>query len=363
MNRIKKYPILLFFILGFAFSKNTYTISGSVKNEAGDIIKKGSVILVNKKDGSEIKKTKINRKGEFKLKKIQTGKYQINVDADGKGSLNVDVMDGDVKDLVVILINNAPEKNDLVEITAVNEPIQEKDSTLDTPLKTKTAEDLLPQVRAFDQVDKLQFEDQFFEYESNLRVLKNQIDSLKSIVTAFEKKQTMPNVSREILDLIKVPEFQYRIELKNGTVVLGDILSETDSTLVLKTQIGQLVLKKEMVIRRDKHEEPEPKVIFLGDPFVNIYPDRHEFSGRVKNVGQKRADFVRVVTNLFTQTTKPAGQDSVFVKGSRIIYDSGVIADTALEPGQTATYNFPVKIKGRRKVQYHTMDIHWNTTD
>ena len=48
-------------------------ISGSVKNEAGDIIKKGSIILVNKKDGSEIKKTKINRKGEFKLKKIQTG--------------------------------------------------------------------------------------------------------------------------------------------------------------------------------------------------------------------------------------------------------------------------------------------------
>ena len=84
---------------------------------------------------------------------------------------------------------------------------------------------------------------------------------------------------------------------------------------------------------------------------------------RIKNVGQKRADFVRVVSNLFTQTTKPAGQDSVFVKGSRMIYKSGVIADTALEPGQTATYNFPVKIKNRRKVQYHTMDIHWNSSD
>ena len=43
---------------------------------------------------------------------------------------------------------------------------------------------------------------------------------------------------------------------------MGDILSETDSSLVLKTQIGQLVLKKEMVIRRNKHVEPEPKVIF-----------------------------------------------------------------------------------------------------
>ena len=136
-------------------------------------------------------------------------------------------------------------------------------------------------------------------------MLKNQIDSLKSIVTAFEKKQTMPNISRELLDLIKVPEFQHRIELKNGTVVLGDILSETGSSLVLKTQIGELVLEKEMIIRRDKHEEPAPKVVFLGDPFINIYPDRHEFSGRIKNIGQRRADFVRVLSSLYTQTTRP----------------------------------------------------------
>ena len=354
----------LLIIVGFTYAKDTYTISGSVQNEAGETIKKGSVVLVNKTDGSEIKKTKINRKGKFKLKKITPGKYQINAEAEGKGSLPIDVVDNDIKDLVVIIKNSDDKKIDTSENIAVITP--EKTETvqaLDTPLKTEKTGDLLPQVRAFDQVDKLQFEEQFFEYESNLRVLKNQIDSLKSIVIAFEKKQTMPNLSRELLDLIKVPEFQYRVELKNGTVVLGDILSETDSSLVLKTQIGQLVLKKDMVIRRDKHEEPEPKVIFLGDPFVNIYPDRHEFSGRVKNVGEKRADFVRVVTNLYTQTTKAAGQDSVFVKGSRIIYDSGVIADTALEPGQAATYSFPVKIKSRRKVQYHTMDIHWNTTD
>ena len=362
MNRHRINILLLSAIIGFAYAKDSYTISGSVQNESGETIKKGSIVLVNKADGAEVKKTKISRKGKFKLKKIATGKYQINVDADGKGSLPVNVMDGDIKDLLVI-IKNDNKIDTPKEATPIATVQSEETQTLDTPLKTKKEEELLPQVRAFDQVDKLQFEDQFFEYESNLRVLKNQIDSLKSIVLAFEKKQTMPNVSREILDLIKVPEFQYRIELKNGTVVLGDILSETDSSLVLKTQIGQLVLKKEMVIRRDKHEEPEPKVIFLGDPFVNIYPDRHEFSGRVKNVGEKRADFVRVVTNLFTQTTKAAGQDSVFVKGSRIIYDSGVIADTALEPEQTATYSFPVKIKGRRKVQYHTMDIHWNTTD
>jgi len=364
MNKKHITTLLLVIILGFSYAKDKYTVSGIIQNEKGETIKKGSVVLINKKDGTEIKKSKVNRKGAFKFKKIANGKYQVKLDESDKGMLSVDVMDDDVKDLVIIINNLMENKNEeQVNTEATSSDKQKEIENLNTPLKTENEEDLLPQLRPFEQVDKLQFEDQFFEYESNLRVLKNQIDSLKSIVTAFEKKQTMPNVSREILDLIKVPEFQYRIELKNGTVVMGDILSETDSSLVLKTQIGQLVLKKEMVIRRNKHEEPEPKVIFLGDPFVNIYPDRHEFSGRVKNVGEKRADFVRVVTNLFTQTTKAAGQDSVFVKGTRIIYDSGVIADTALEPGQTATYSFPVKIKGRRKVQYHTMDIHWNTTD
>ena len=364
MNKKQIFIILFFCTCFFNTVQASYTVSGSVKDQDGNIIRKGTVTLIKETDGSEVKETKLNRKGEFKLKKISSGNYTVNIDAGGKNSSPVSVMDDDVKnlDLIINLVKEVEKKdNEDSKIPTQNKPSQLQ--TLNTPLQTQKESDLLPQVRQFGQVDKLQFEDQFFEYESNLRELKNQIDSLKSIVTAFEKKQTMPNVSRDILDLIKIPEFQYRVELKNGTIVMGDILSETDSSLVLKTQIGQLVLKKEMVIRRNKYEAPEPKVIFLGDPFVNIYPDRHEFSGKIKNVGKKRADFVRVISNLFTQTTKLAGQDSVFVKGSRIIYNSGVIADTALEPGETATYNFPVKIKNRRKAQYHTMDIHWNNTD
>ena len=195
-------------VLGFSYAKGKYTVSGIVQNENGEPIKKGSVVLINKTDGSEVKKGKISRKGVFKLKKIPNGKYQINVDADGKGTLPVNVMDDDVKDLVIIvksLMENENEEQVNTELVTSDKP--EDIETLNTPLKTITDENLLPQLRPFEQVDKLQFEDQFFEYESNLRVLKNQIDSLKSIVTAFEKKQTMPNVSRELLELIKIPDF------------------------------------------------------------------------------------------------------------------------------------------------------------
>ena len=208
----------------------------------------------------------------------------------------------------------------------------------------------------------MKFEDLFFEYDSNIKALEIEMDSLKRVVKGYQKGQTMPNVSRELLDLIKVPTFQHQVELQNGTVVSGDILEESDSTLTLKTQIGTLVLKKEMVVRMDELKKPGPKVILLGEPFIDYYPDRQIFSGQVKNVGEIRADFVRIIGNLFDQTTTNTGTDSIFVRGTRIVYESNVVADTALEPGQTAPYTLTVSITKGRKAEYHTMDIHWEET-
>ena len=86
------------------------------------------------------------------------------------------------------------------------------------------------------------------------------------------------------------------------------------------------------------------------------------FSGKVKNVGDVRADFVRVFGTLFDQTTKTSGLDSIFVKGKKITYRTNVVSDTALEPGQTAPYILSVKIKNGQKAAYHTMDIKWEQT-
>ena len=195
-----------------------------------------------------------------------------------------------------------------------------------------------------------------------MKFIKEEIDSLKSVVKGYQKKQTMPNVGREILDLIKIPDFQHRVELQNGTVVSGSIIQESDSSLTLKTQIGTLVLKKEMVIKMDELKKPGPKVTFLNEPFIDYYPDKQVFSGKVKNIGEVRADFVRVIVKLFDQTTKNAGMDSIFVKGDRTVYETNVIADTALKPGKTASYSLTVPIEKGRKAEYHTMDIRWEQT-
>ena len=44
------------------------------------------------------------------------------------------------------------------------------------------------------------------------------------------------------------------------------------------------------------------------------------------------------------------------------MYDSNVVADTDLEPGQTASYTLTVQLRKGQKTEYHTMDVHCNET-
>ena len=345
MNRYLTWLLLL----GIVFAVNVkqkvkkkFTVSGVVQNSAGKKIKKVKLTIINE-EGKKIESGKSKGGGEFKFKQIRAGSYTLMGEhkKEGKGDVKFTLKTTDV-DLTLSISNTLSQTNSETEITEQRV--------------------ILPQQRQKPEKPKLKFEDLFFEYDSNLKALETEIDSLKRVVKGYQKGQTMPNVSRELLDLIKVPTFQHQVELQNGTIVTGDLLEESDSTLTLKTQIGTLVIKKEMVVRVDEFKKPGPKVILLGEPFIDYYPDRQIFSGQVKNVGEIRADFVRIIGNLFDQTTSNTGTDSIFVKGTRIVYESNVVADTALEPGQTAPYTLTIPITKGRKAEYHTMDIHWEET-
>ena len=326
--------------------KTKFDVTGIVIGENGERLKKVKLTIFNDL-GKKVESGKTKKGGEFKFKKMKAGDYRIVGEHKEEGEVSVDFSitrkDVDLKiEFQSEILDESPIVDDLSEVAVPLVP--------------------LPQQKEEKSSQQLKFDELFFEYESNLKALEIEVDSLKNVVKGYEKGQSMPNISREILDLIKIPETQSRIELQNGTVVSGEILQESDSTLTLNTRIGKLVLKKEMVVRMDELQKPGPKVVFLGDPFIDYYPDKQIFSGRVQNIGQVRADFVRVIGNLFDQTTQITGMDSVFVKGSRVVYESNVVADTALEPGQTASYVLTVQIKKGQKTEYHTMDVHWNET-
>tara|TARA_B100001758_G_scaffold196075_1_gene173835 strand:+ start:1437 stop:2336 length:900 start_codon:yes stop_codon:yes gene_type:complete len=211
-------------------------------------------------------------------------------------------------------------------------------------------------------IERLESGEPFFEIKSSIDVLRQQVDSLKKIISVYEEgKGSMPNINEELLDLIKIPQLRHRIELQNGTVVNGEIIEEDDLGIIVQTSIGQLAIEKDKIIDIGEDLPPSAKVELLAEPFVNIYIDKEEIVGSLKNIGTKRADFVRVIANLWSPTTQLLYQDSVFVSGQNTKYYTGIKSVTSLEPGSISEFKITIPIDSKDKVSYRTYEVRWES--
>ena len=240
-------------------------------------------------------------------------------------------------------------------------PTIEMPETIDT-----TAQDTLvplPDIRELgDKADKLPLGEPFFELKSSIDLLHQQMDSLKRVISVYEKgKGAMPTIDEELLNLIKVPQLRHRIELQNGTIVNGEIIQEDDLGIIVQTSIGQLAIEMDRVVNITEDLPPNAKIEIMEEPFVNAFPDREEIAGTIKNVGLKRADFVRVIAHLWSATTELIQTDSVFVTGKNQKYLTGIRADTSLEPGATTEFKLTIPLSDEEKVSYRTYEVRWES--
>lgn len=202
--------------------------------------------------------------------------------------------------------------------------------------------------------------EQFFDYKGDLGKIQTQIDSLKKVIKVLEKKKAIPTVNEELLNLIKIPELQHRIELTNGTVIIGEIIDENAAEMVIQTSIGKLSIEQDKVVKIEKDAAPAPKIELMNEPVVSVYPDREVISGTLINRGKIRADFVRIIANLWSAETELVRSDSAFAQGTLMEYKTGVATDTAIEPGATARFNLTIGLKEKEpSVAYRTFAIHW----
>ena len=210
-------------------------------------------------------------------------------------------------------------------------------------------------------VEKLDSGEPFFEIKSSIDMLRQQVDSLKKIISVYEEgKGAMPNINEELLNLIKIPQLRHRIELQNGTIVNGEIIEEDDLGIVVQTSIGQLAIEKDKIIDIGEDLPPAAKVELINEPFVDIYPDREEIVGTIKNVGTKRADFVRVIANLWSPTTQLIYQDSVFISGQNTKYYTGIKAKTSLDPGSISEFRLVIPTSNEN-ISYRTFEVRWES--
>ena len=192
-------------------------------------------------------------------------------------------------------------------------------------------------------VERLDTGESFFEIKSSIDVLREQVDSLKKIISVYEEgRGAIPNIDEDLLNLIKIPQLRHRIELQNGTVVNGEIIEEDDLGIIVQTSIGQLAIEKDRIIDINEDLPPLAKVELLSEPLVDVYIDREEIRGTVKNIGSKRADFVRVIANLWSPTTQLIYQDSVFISAQSAKFFTGIKSGTSLEPGSTSEFKIVI---------------------
>ena len=210
--------------------------------------------------------------------------------------------------------------------------------------------------------DKLDSDEPFFEIKSSIELLHQQVDSLKKVISTYEKgKGAMPTIDEDLLNLIKVPQLRHRVELQNGTVVNGEIIEEDDLGVIIQTSIGQLAIEKDRIVNIMEDMPPSAKVEMVGEPFVDIFPDREEITGSIKNIGTKRADFVRVIANLWSPTTALLHQDSVFISGQNQKYFTGIKSDAALEPGSIIEFKLILPLNEGDDVSYRTYEVRWES--
>ncbi len=223
--------------------------------------------------------------------------------------------------------------------------------------------------KAGDQVEELPprsktvTQREFYEMQVSMEQLRRQMNELRLAVEAYRSREMTPEVYRIIMNRLRPPKLTHEIVLTNGTVVRGNILKEDIKELTLETALGNLTLSKSQVRTINEVGEYKPQIEFVGDAREQIFDDHRIYTGKIRNDGVSRGDFVRVIFKLWSAGTELVATDSAFVDGKNMAYISGVLTDTAIDPGQEAEYHVRVNVAKDNPVSYITREIHAATVD
>tara|TARA_B100000965_G_scaffold216243_1_gene180888 strand:+ start:1074 stop:1847 length:774 start_codon:yes stop_codon:yes gene_type:complete len=199
----------------------------------------------------------------------------------------------------------------------------------------------------------------FYTVDPKLEEIESEIALLKEQVIQYQSQISTPNFNTEVLKLLKNPGIKHEIQLSNGTTIQGVIIYENADQLIVETQIGQLQINKDEVINTLDVLPPLANLEFVGDAVEEIYQNQRAYKGSIKNNGLKRADFVRVVYTLHDENSNLIYTDSAFVSGAKQIFNSGIISDASINPGDFAEFYVVIETTGDKEIKYFLRDIRW----
>jgi hypothetical protein len=358
MRRFVFLTPLLLLLVSSTLAKD-YTIEGRVFDAAGEKVSKTTVLLLSE-DGAEVQRTETKGtigKGKFKFKDVLPGEYVIMVDAGelGRANVPVSVIADDVSNLEIRLsVAEEPAGPTAAEEKAVAPPegVQEGVVTRD--------QDYI--------INELSFE--IKKIVAEVEHLNSELEDLKALSKMWVNPLAI--YSKEII-------------LKNGSTVFGKIVYQDEETLKVETLVGYLIIDRANVVRvvdnviteerpeyvpeqiRDSYTPPPmPK---LAEPrytsaspldreaarkysancvLVGNISERKDtqgnliFSGEIKNIGGRRADFVKVDFVFRKNWSGETKTLTTFVRGTYHTFDSGITTDATLLPGAVGSFELYV---------------------
>ena len=213
-----------------------------------------------------------------------------------------------------------------------------------------------------DSVETSQTE-HFYKLEKSMEDIQKEIEVLRTRVMKYEHKYPAPDYTKQLKELINKPPPAHKISLKNGSIIKGTIEKDKLDYLLVDTDVGKLTINKSDIKNINDLILPTPDVVFIGHGQEEVFKTHRLFTGKVMNQGRRRGDFVRVIYNLWGENTQLIHSDSSFVEGTQVIYRSGIVTDTVLEPNQSAQFKVLISIPDSITVTYITRDVHWALFD
>jgi len=353
--------VLLLFGHSVSLAADKYTVEGVVEGADGKV-------QIKLTEGVKDYDDKTDRKGSFKLKRVLGGKYTLQVvqkdEVIHEQSINVE---GDINNLEV-KIGSSSVAAEVVTKTANLATEANTTQPASAPVPVPQTADASGGASNDFILNELNFE--IKKLTAEFKHLSREMDDLKALSKMWINPLTI--YSKEII-------------LKNGSTVFGKIVYQDDKSLKVETLVGYLIIKRDEVVRivdnvitEDQQEyvpeqiresyapPPMPKLTVpkytsssvsnrdAGEKFSancvlmgNISEKKDSqgnvvFNGEIKNIGGRRADFVKMDFVFRKNWSGETRTLTTFIQGSYNTFDSGIVSDASLLPGALGKFELYV---------------------
>ena len=356
------YSLTLMLLLGHSMSygQDKLKFTGVVEGADGKRLPKVTVELT----GDKSYKEKTDKLGFFEMKKVFAGDYTISVkdknDVLHEESISLESQTLGYK-VSIGSANSSDTPMPTPEVIVSEEPVVNQSAMPKT-------EDASGGVSSDFIINELNFE--IKKLTAEFKHLTREMDDLKALSKMWINPLTI--YSKEII-------------MKNGSTIFGKIVYQDDKSLKVESLVGYLIIKREEVVRivdnvitEDQQEyvpeqiresyapPPMPKLTVpkytsssvsdrdMGKKFSancvlmgNISEKKDSqgnivFNGEIKNIGGRRADFVKVDFVFRKNWSGETKTLTTFIVGSYNTFESGIVSDASLLPGAMGKFELYV---------------------